>query len=781
MKWWKWLLTATGLLLSLSAVLIYLTLKLSLPQYEGDYATNVSSTVRLERDAMGYLSIHAASRHDVAFALGFSHAQERFFQMDILRRNAAGELASLFGLSALDADKAARKHRFRQRAEHSLSRLTPAEQQLIHAYSDGVNSGITALTLPPFEYTLLGQSPAPWQPADSFLVMYSMYIDLQSKLGRDDYAMNILKQSLSTEWYQFLQQHSDIWQAALDNSVIANTAMPESAYPVLLKQQTSACMACQPKDSTDIGSNNFAVSGKLTAHGGAILADDMHLGIRVPGTWFKAQLNWREHNQLLSVTGLTLPGTPAVVAGSNGNIAWGFTNSTADWHDLVELTLSDDGKRYQTPDGWQTFNYRYETIKVANEPDHTLELKETIWGPVVTFGDSPPFALKWLAYDDAAVNFALIQFEQATDVQQALQIAPYAGIPTQNLLVADSQGNIGWTLMGRIPKRQLTDLDIPQQWRNASQGWQGYIAAEQQPKITGADRLWTANARVIGGSDYQLIGNGGYDLGARGWQIQQGLNQLTQADEQALHHIQLDNRALMLQRWQQLLLQFLSADITAEHQLQQYRHFVASSADKASIDAVGYTLVRAFRQKLLELQFAPLSAYLEQHGARSQDLKFSLETPLWAMLQHQRADTLPTNYVSWHQLMLDAVLQSKQQLEQQYGSLADSNWGNVNTARIHHPLAKAVPLLGDWLNMPATAMHGDSHMPRVQKPAAGQSQRMVVAPGHEESGILTIPAGQSGHPLSPFYRADHQYWLNEVALPFLPGEKKYQLLLKPQG
>ena len=151
------------------------------------------------------------------------------------------------------------------------------------------------------------------------------------------------------------------------------------------------------------------------------------------------------------------------------------------------------------------------------------------------------------------------------------------------------------------------------------------------------------------------------------------------------------------------------------------------------------------------------------------------------MLQQRRPDTLPTQFTSFDDLLQSAILQSKQQLEQQYGSLAAAKWGSVNTAEIKHPLSSAIPLLGDWLNMPASPFHGDSHMPRVQKPAFGQSQRMVVAPGHEQDGILTIPTGQSGHPLSPFYRADHQYWLDEVALPFLPGEKKYQLLLSPQG
>src|SRR5690606_21948966 len=161
---------------------------------------------------------------------------------------------------------------------------------------------------------------------------------------------------------------------------------------------------------------------------------DMHLSIRVPGTWYKAQLNWRENEKIRTVTGLTLPGAPAVVAGSNGNIAWGFTNSTADWHDLVTLQLSDDGKRYLTPDGWQPLQYHYETIKVAGQPDQTLKLTETIWGPLVKFGDSPAYALRWVAYDEVAVNFKLMQLELANTVQQALAIAPKAGIPVQNLL-----------------------------------------------------------------------------------------------------------------------------------------------------------------------------------------------------------------------------------------------------------------------------------------------------------------------------------------------------------
>ena len=181
----------------------------------------------------------AANRVDAAYALGFSHAQERYFQMDILRRNAAGELSALFGERAVETDKVRRQHRFRQRAEQSFMQLTKAEQEVLQHYTNGVNDGLAALRMPPFEYSLLRQSPTPWQHADAFLVIYSMYLDLQAKLGRDDYAMSVLKQTVPTEWYQFLQQHADIWQAALDGSVIANISMPDSPYPQHMRQQTA--------------------------------------------------------------------------------------------------------------------------------------------------------------------------------------------------------------------------------------------------------------------------------------------------------------------------------------------------------------------------------------------------------------------------------------------------------------------------------------------------------------------------------------------------------------
>ncbi|MDP4534855.1 penicillin acylase family protein [Alkalimonas collagenimarina] len=784
MRWLKWILAGLLIVAGVVAISLYGLLRASLPLYQGSVQVAVSDPVSIQRDAQGYAQIHAGNRPDAAYALGFVHAQERFFQMDLLRRNAAGELAALFGKRALSADLQLRQHRFRYRAEQALAQLSLEQLQLLTAYSRGVNDGLQSLTVRPFEYMILRAQPELWREEDSLLTIYSMYLDLQSSLGKDELAMAALAEAIPADWMAFLQQYASEYHAAIDGSNKAAVPMPESLYPDVLKAIKTACLDCTIKDSVDIGSNNFAVGGALTLHGSAMLADDMHLGIRVPGTWFKTQLNWSSGSGEHKVTGLSLPGAPAIVVGSNGHIAWGFTNSTADWHDVIRLQLDDSKSQYKTPAGWQDFDGYEEIIEVKGQPATVIRVKETIWGPVMTGAatQNHSYALRWVGYDIQANNMELVRLEQATTVQQAMAIAPLAGIPAQNLLVADKSGQLGWTIMGPIPEHTLQNWDKPQDWSQPQNQWHGYLTAEQYPNVVNPPehRLWSANARVVGGDYYALLGNGGYDLGARNWQIKQRLFAKEQFNEQDLHAIQLDHQALMLAPWQQLLLHHLDDDFVQQHQLHAYQTAVFESSDYAAIDAVGYTLVRAFRQKTLELLFAPLSSYLEQRGLRSWDLKYPLATAGWAMIQQQRPDTLPEAFDSWSVLFEQAILQSQAELTQRYGPLSQQNWGRLNQARILHPLASAIPWLGERLNMPSSDLAGDSHMPRVQRPGFGQSQRMVVAPGHEKYGILTIPTGQSGHPLSPFYRADHDFWLQEQPLPFLPGPVKYSLQLLPK-
>ena len=784
MKLIRRLLVVLVSLIALLALGLYLFLRGSLAQLDGQAKIGVSAPVTVTRDATGYVTVSAANRLDAARALGFVHGQERFFQMDLLRRNAAGELSALVGAAAVPRDQARRQNRFRWRAEQALAALPKAQQALLQAYADGVNAGLAALSARPFEYGLLHQAPKPWQPSDSLLAVLSMYLDLQGSEGRDELAMGVLKDHVSADWYAFLTQHSVDWSAAVDGSVPDTVPVPADAWPLGATKQ--ACADCRLPDGRIIGSNNFAVGGALTADGGAIVADDMHLTISVPGIWFKAQLKWTDETGVQRmVAGVTLPGVPAVVAGSNGHVAWGFTNSTAQWSDVISLKLDADGTHYLTAQGAKPVIVHKEHIDVAGGSGVDYEVRETEWGPIMP----KPFdhyALRWVAHDVAGLNINLQKMERAATIDDALAAAVGAGIPAQNLMVGDSSGRIAWSIIGPIPRRhyaQGADMNVPQDWSTGATGWDGWLGAgDAWPRVVNpADaRLWSANNRLVGGANLALLGTGGYDLGARGQQIRNDLRAKSKFAEGDLYDIQLDDRAVFLARWKQLLLdRVLTPDFVAKNNLADYRKAVETSADAADAKAVGYTLVHDFRARVLEQLFKPVASLMEANHLKATDIKWSPETPGWALLRSGRTDVLPVG-LDWNAFLQQAVLDSyKNLLDKVHGDTNGMAWGEQNLCDCAHPLTRAVPALSAWLNMPATPMSGDGNMPRVHRGVHGQSERMVVAPGHEERGILVLPAGQSSNPLSPYFRTDHPYWLNAEKLPFLPQSSEHTLTLQP--
>lgn len=786
MRWLKRIGAGLLLLVALLALGLWLTLRASLAQLDGERSVPaLSAPAEAQRDARGYATVTAENRLDVARALGFVHAQERFFQMDLMRRNAAGELSALVGAKALPLDKARRVHRFRHRAEAGIAALPAEERALLDAYVSGVNAGLGALGGRPPEYLLLRQSPRPWVAADTVLVAYGMYLDLQGAQGRDDVAMGLLHEAVPADWYAFLTQHSADWQAAMDDSRVAAVPVPASPLPEALRTVKTACSDCRLQDSRDLGSNNFAVSAAHGAEGRALVADDMHLGLRSPGTWFKARMQWKDAAGAHDIAGATLPGAPLLIVGSNGRVAWGFTNTTSDWADVVTLRLNAAGTHYLAGGLEKPLKRSTERIEIAGQAPVDHEVLESEWGPVLALPapKGRAHALRWVAHDVEGMNLRLMQMETAASVDEALRIAAGTGVPHQNLLVADATGRIAWTVIGAVPLRVGgEDIDRPQDWSDGRSRWQGYLPAAEQPRLVDpADgRLWTANARMIGGEAMKIVGNGGWDVGARGQQIRDALRAQPNFDEAGLHAIQLDHRALFLQRWRQLLLErVLTPEFVAANGLADYRAEVDRSADAARPEAVGYLLVRSFRLEVLKQLFAPLAGLLEAQGVKLADLKMAPETPGWALIQAARPDNLPGAYKSWPDLLQRAVLESRKALVAKHGSLAAATWGADNATNVRHPLSAAVPALSRWLDQASQGMAGDAHMPRVHNHGHGQSQRMVVSPGHEEKGLLVIPGGQSGHPMSPFYRADHATWLAGEALPFLPGEPAHRLVLRP--
>lgn len=781
-------------------------LEASLPQLDGERAVaGLSAPVEIERDDLGVPTIRAASRIDAIRALGFLHAQDRFFQMDLLRRQAAGELAEVFGPAALETDKEHRVHRFRDVARRVVAMSPSEDRAMLEAYAAGVNAGLAALGAKPFEYLAVRAEPAPWRPEDSILAVHAMFIELNDEDGSSESNLGVLHDKLPAEMFEFLAPKGTEWDAPIEGRPFVTPPIPGPAVFNLRRGLAPAKAAALParphltpsprgerleedEAAAAVGSNNWAVAGTHTADGRALLANDMHLGIRVPNTWYRVSIV-RPDGQggSLRLTGVTLPGTPLVAVGSNGHVAWGFTNSYGDWTDLVVLERTDarDPDLYRTPEGPKRLRIVQEKIRVKGKPDETLEVKESIWGPVIDQDAlGRPRALAWTAHHPEAVNLRAGGLETARNLEEAMAVANRSGIPPQNFVVADSSGRIGWTIVGQIPRRLGFDGRVPVSWADGSNRWEGWLAPEEFPRVVDppSGRIWTANSRVVEGAMLARLGDGGYEFGARGKQIRDDLMKLERATPRDMLAIQLDDRALFLERWRGLLMTALTPQaVAADPRRRELKRLVQLTwTGRASVDSVAYRLVRMFRGNLRGMVFTALTG----QGDKPETERFGptpqFEGPLWRIVTERPLHLLDPKYQSWDEQILAAVDDTFEDLERQgTPELAGRTWGERNTTRIQHPLSQAVPALGRWLDIPAHQLPGDENMPRFQNPTFGASERLVVSPGHEEAGYFHMPVGESGHPLSPYYRKGHEAWEKGEPTPFLPGTAVHRLRLTP--
>lgn len=805
-RWKTWTLRGLGgllLLVLLALLCAWLYLRASLARLDGEVRVpGLGAAVTVERDAAGVPLISGASRVDVAYATGFVHAQERFFQMDLLRRTAAGELAELFGPRALPLDRARRLHRFRARAERTLARLPAAERALLDRYVAGANDGLAALGARPFEYLLIGAAPRPWTASDSLLVVWAMYIDLQGMQEGRELARGWLREHSDAAQLAFLLPEASRWDAALDAAAAPASApawapIPARApawwgvAPDAAGERVALARADTLERAVDsVGSNNYAVAGSRSSTGAAIVSDDMHLGLQLPNIWYRLALRFPDgQGGQRRVAGITLPGAPpSVIVGSNGQVAWAFTNSYADLVDLVALG-SDPARpgQVRTPAGWETPARTVELIAVKGTQPERLVVRDTSLGPIRDAGGRA-YAVHWVAHDEGAVNLNHLRLESAANVEEALDIAAIDGIPAQNFLAGDAQGNIGWTIAGTLPARRGAPLatTFPLAADGPAPTWNGLLPAQRYPRIVNPrdGQLTTANSRQLMGEGAALIGDGGFDLGARNRQLAEAVRALgARTDVRRTFDVALDDRALFIGEWRERALGALDAQALAGHpQRAEFRRLLEQSWDgRASIDSRGYRLARGYLWALHALFYGGAGKAIEALDAKAGPAAGTSRWPevVARLLDARPTSWLPRGYADWRAVELAAVDRVIADLTGDGQALADATWGARNTAEIAHPISLAVPALKPLLAAPADRLPGDANMPRVAGPKFGQSERMTVSPGREEEGLYNMPGGQSGHPLSPFFLAGHREWVKGEPVPFLPGTAKYTLRFVP--
>lgn len=785
-----------GLLLLVAGVAVW-ALHASRAQLDGSRPlAGLSAPAAIERDSQGVPTVRASSRLDAARALGFLHAQERFFQMDLLRRRGAGELAALFGSALVEHDREIRVHELRLAARASLALLPAPHHAVLDAYVEGVNAGLAALSVRPPEYLLLRLTPQPWQAEDSLLVGAAMALALQDASGSADRVREVVATALPPVAAKFFYPPASEWDAALDDSLLPMPAVPTPDEWDVSSPNRARAKTVIPSSATEDatreylpewipGSNSWGVGGAFT-RGGAILANDMHLDLGLPNTWYRAvMLYTTPGGTTRRLVGVTLPGVPSLIVGSNGDIAWGFTNSEVDTTDVVLLELDPrDPNHYRTPAGWRDLETIDSPLEVAHGATVPLRFQRSIWGPVIAGAHGSKRALSWVPQVPGGLNLGLLTLEETTTASDALALAPQCGVPVQNFLVGDGKGNLGWTLIGRVPKRVGYDGQLPVSWADGSRRWDGWLEPAEYPRREAArdTRLWTANQRILGTPGYLQLGPWTTDLGARARQIRDGLRALpapvSEPDLMTLHR---DDRALFLSRWQKLLLQTLQASNggTNATRWKELRREVENWGGRAATISVGYRAVRGFRQKVFERVLEPVWQRCQALDTNRVYQVGRQEAPVWTLLQQRPAHLLNPRFAQYDALLADAAVAVLEDFQRQGLPIREATWGARIATRIQHPLGRALPALGRWLDLPSHQLPGDDHMPRVQGPRFGSSERLIVSPGEEEQGLFHMPGGQSGHFLSPFYTAGHEAWENVEPTPLLPGTTQYTLLLTP--
>jgi penicillin amidase len=725
-------------------------------------------------DSLGVPAIEAASEYDAYRIEGWYHARDRFGAMDLFRRAAAGELSELVGPSTLALDRERRVLGLRGVAERAFAALPEVQRLALEAYASGVNAGLAARERPPAEHAAFAVAPSPWRPEDSLLVILSLAWRLHEEALRETRfgpALAELPQAVAA----FLLGEGGSDAPVAGPAGPDGDAVPMPGPEVLdLRVRPDPAPAAAPVSPTGPdaherapGSNAFAIAGERTRHGAALLAGDMHLGLAIPGVWYRIELAWPGTRLM----GFSLPGVPGIVAGSNGLVAWTFTNLHGDFLDHVVIeTDPADPSRHLVPGSREPFTTRTESIAVRGGPPESIAVRSTRWGPIVGMDNAGrPLSLRWTLMDEGGLNLDLLNLARARSVDEALDIAAAWAGPPQNTLVAGRDGRIGWTISGRLPRRQGFDGSVPRSWATGDCGWVGLIEGRERPRIVDPPGgfLVSANQRPLPDATVAALGTL-WPSTDRARRIRERLEAVppeSRWDEPAAADLQLDTLVPRLLRWREIAIRAIDAGRSAgagpDPILAALREPLAAWDGRADLDAQVVELLDLFRRNCARAMREAIAA-AGFPAVRSLPLPDSV---IVRLAESRPEHLLPPSAPDWDSFLREQ-LRAAAQDPRSNGTLRP--WGEANRLALAHPLA-ANPLLAMRMRAPADPQPGHPLALRVATPSFGASQRMVVAPGHESEGLFAMPLGQSGDPLDGHFLDHHQSWIDGKAVPFRAG------------
>ncbi|HTZ31476.1 MAG TPA: penicillin acylase family protein [Methylomirabilota bacterium] len=784
-----------------------------LPPLDGSLSLpGLKSEVTVERDNWGIPHIRATSVEDLAEAQGFVTAEDRLWQMDLLRRAARGQLSEVLGPATLKIDKDFRVLNFSRAAEVDLQMTSPEVRRVMEAYARGVNHFIEMRSNRlPIEFTLLNYKPTPWQASDSLVLACYMYRTL-TDTRQEEMRRAVVTAKVGPELAKDLFRAD----ASMDHFVVGDpgygkdrraqtanpdedddSADPEDVLKANVRPEPSPAGADAPDVTSalagevaewlsesqrqirqSLGSNNWVVAGEHTATGKPLLANDMHLELTLAPIWYEVHLTAPEWN----VKGFSLPGAPMVVVGHNDRIAWGFTNNGADVLDLyIETFNAANPDEYLVNGEWKKADVYDEVIKVKGQPDEHLRLVVTRHGPVVKEEGDKGYAMRWTVLEPGALCTFYNWLGKAQNWAEFRETMKGIWGPGQNVVYADVDGNIGYILGAHVPVRKKGHGEVPVPGDTDDYEWTGYIPFEELPQAFNPESglIITANARVVG-PNYKPYITDHWEEPYRTARIYDLLHDKQDLRPEDMLRVQADTYS-----YPHVFIaeQLVAATNGAPPKDERARKLIQQAKDWNGIADANSPVVSfldATMYRALHLILQP------QLGDDTDLYQWRKVAFLQRILTERPARWLPSDYKSYDELLAAAADQAVLRLQERTKDKDpdDWPWKKFNYLDMLHPIGRE-GLLKKLLSITDQPQSGTEYSPRAASRHHGPSERFVANLADWDRSIMVITGGESGQPGSEHYRDQFPYWFEGRAIyaPFSDAAEakanKHSLTLKP--
>ncbi len=721
--------TLIAIALVAAAAIFYWVFYRALPKTSGTIATLVSQPVEVERDRLGVPHIKAHTIDDAWFVEGYTAAEDRMFQMDGLRRLAAGDLSEIVGPSALDSDREARRLRMRRIADQIYTEMSEADKSAMEAYARGVNAYIESHRgRYGVEFTLIGYDPRPWSVVDSILCGLQMFRTLTSS-----------------------------WKTELIKQEMLRDGEPDKVNYLF---PTRAGFEFMPGGEGHPGSNAWAVSGAHSATGKPLLSSDMHLEFTLPGIWHMEHLMAPGMN----VAGVALPGMPGILSGHNDRIAWGETNLEYDVQDLYTEKIDLRTGQYLYQGKIERASSDREIISVRGRGNEEMNIWVTRHGPVFEVGAGQVNSLRWVAAEPGAFHDVFLQIDRARNWDDFKRALAGFGGPAQNFVYADVDGNIGYQAAGKLPIRRNFQGDVPVDGSSGDYEWDGFIPFDQLPQAFNPPEgfIVTANQNPFP-PNYPYNVNGRFASPFRSRQIldmlRAGGNKLKPED------------GLRIQK-----------DVYSGFEKFLARQIVDAYADRRGTNKnldTAAALLATWNGQMDRDRPEPLIAnltyqYLRKAIARRASPEHGQlwDVPMMPAVVEKILRDRPSGWFGdYKELLLRCFADAMEEGGRMQG--ADPKrwkWGRYMFLGVDNPVLSRVPLVGKYFNIGPVPLSGGPTSVKQTTQKLGPSERMNASPGNWDASLLNLPFGESGHIASSHYRDEWDAYYNGSSFPMQYGK-----------